>query len=58
MSCSQESLSPSEEDHDVSLLASPPDSLPTFLMFREKKVKVEEEVRYDYRQAGGGPASL
>ena len=55
MSCGQ-SLSLSEEDLDVpaSLLASPPDSLPTFQMFREKKVKVEEELRYDYRVRLGG----
>ena len=45
----QDSLTGSEEDQDVSLLSSPPDSLPTFQMFREKKVKVEEELRYHYR---------
>ena len=50
MSCSQ-SLSLSDEDTEVpaSTLVSPPDSLPTFQMFREKKAKVEEELRYDYR---------
>ena len=37
----EESLSVSQEDEAV--------SLPTFQMFREKKVKVCEEVRYHYR---------
>ena len=31
------------------ILSSPPDSLPTFQMFREKKTKVEEELKYHYR---------
>ena len=42
-------------DHnDLSLISSAPESLPTFQMFREKKIKVEEEMKYSYRVMLGG----
>ena len=37
------------DDPDISIIPSPPDSLPTFQMFREKKIKVEGEMKYHYR---------
>ena len=37
------------EENELSLHSSGHESLPTFQMFREKKIKVEEEIRYNYR---------
>ena len=42
------------DKHDVSIISSAPESLPTFQMFREKKIKVEEEMKYSYRVMLGG----
>ena len=50
MSCQDEedSVFDSGQDQEESLSGAP-DSLPTFQMFREKKLKVESELRYHYR---------
>ena len=42
------------DNNDVSIISSAPESLPTFQMFREKKIKVEEEMKYSYRVMLGG----
>ena len=42
------------DNNDFSLISSVPESLPTFQMFREKKIKVEEEMKYSYRVMLGG----
>ena len=42
------------DNKDVSIISSAPESLPTFQMFREKKIKVEEEMKYSYRVMLGG----
>ena len=50
MSCQDEddSIFDDEQDQEDSVSRAP-DSLPTFQMFREKKQKVESELKYHYR---------
>ena len=44
------------DSNDLSIISSAdaPESLSTFQMFREKKIKVEEEMKYTYRVMLGG----
>ena len=50
----ENSLIYGEDNDDFSIGSSAPESLPTFQMFREKKTKVEEEMKYNYRVMLGG----